>query len=365
LHSILILKTGALGDVLRTTSILPGLRHVHPAARIEWLTAPAARELVEGHALVERVHLLDVQAPGAVEAAAAALGARSWDWVISLDDEAPLCALAGGLRARKLTGAHLDVQGRPTYSPDAAPWFDMGLLSRLGKPAADRLKLENERGQAEIYAAMLGLPPGRPALAIPGPAGERAASLYASCPGLPRPRVGLNTGAGGRWTSKQLPVERVVAFVRGLHDALGGEVGFVLLGGPEEGSRNERLRAGIEGLSPRPTLLDAGVDNSLLEFAAIVAGLDLLLTSDSLALHIAIARRVPVVAFFAPTSAAEIELHGPGEKVRSESPDYCSYRPDADTTTLTAERLVAASRRVLAAVPAGGPPSAPSSGARP
>ena len=76
-----------------------------------------------------------------------------------------------------------------------------------------------------------------------------------------------------------------------------------------------------------------------MEFAAIVRGLDLLLTSDSLALHVAVAGRVPVVAFFAPTSAAEIELYGRGEKVVSTSPDYCNYRKDADTSTLTAENL--------------------------
>ena len=55
-----------------------------------------------------------------------------------------------------------------------------------------------------------------------------------------------------------------------------------------------------------------------------------------------IARKVPVVAFFAPTSAAEIELYGRGERVESRAPDYCSYRSDADTSTLTAERLATA-----------------------
>ena len=53
------------------------------------------------------------------------------------------------------------------------------------------------------------------------------------------------------------------------------------------------------------------------------------------------------MAFFAPTSAAEIELYGRGEKVVSTAPDYCSYRPDADNRSLTAERLAAAVARVL------------------
>ena len=53
------------------------------------------------------------------------------------------------------------------------------------------------------------------------------------------------------------------------------------------------------------------------------------------------------MAFFAPTSAAEIELYGLGEKVASTAPDYCSYRADADNASITAERLCAAVLRVL------------------
>ena len=54
-----------------------------------------------------------------------------------------------------------------------------------------------------------------------------------------------------------------------------------------------------------------------------------------------------VVVFFAPTSAAEIELYGRGEKVVSTSADYCSYKADADNSSITAERLCAAVVRQL------------------
>src|SRR5690606_6565214 len=113
-------------------------------------------------------------------------------------------------------------------------------------------------------------------------------------------------------------------------------------GGPEERERNRGLRAALERHADELAVLDAGTDNGLLEFAALVDACDLLVTSDSLALHVALARGVPLVAFFAPTSADEIELYGLGEKVRSTAPDYCSYRPDADNSSLTPERLAAA-----------------------
>ena len=365
---ILIVKTGALGDVLRTTALLPGLRAEHPAARVEWVTAPAARDLVRLHPEVERVHAVDPKSADGLGRLAAELAGRRFDWVISLDDEEPLCRLAAGLDAARLSGASW-THGRRTYSADSAPWFDMGLLSVHGKQEADRRKAANRHSHPEILGSMLGLPVGEPLLPPESESearvADRAAGVgLASSPATPV--IGLNTGAGGRWPSKALPEERVVALAREL-DADLGERGrpptFLILGGPDEAERNRRLLEGLAGAGVRAA--DAGTDNGLFEFAAWVSRCALLVSSDSLALHVAVARRVPVVAFFAPTSAAEIELYGRGEKVVSTAPDACSYRPDADTSTLTVERLAAACLRQLGERPGAGlePPVAGERGA--
>ncbi|MCB9905804.1 MAG: glycosyltransferase family 9 protein [Planctomycetes bacterium] len=345
--TILIVKTGALGDVLRTTSILPGLREQHPDAEIVWVTAPAARELLELNDEVDELLCVDPKDAAAVAALVEELREDEWDWVISLDDEQPLCALATELGKAKLSGAHLDAAGERVYSADTAPWFDMGLLSVHGKQEADRLKVANTRSHPEIYAAMLGIEMGRPELELPIESFERAAA-FARERGLVEVEtlIGLNTGAGGRWTSKSLPEEVVVELAGRIAAALPGPTAFLVLGGPDERERNARILAGLE--SAGLVGVDGGTDNTLFDFAAIVDLCDLLVTSDSLALHVGVAREVPIVAFFAPTSEAEIELYGLGEKVRSTAPDYCSYRPDADNSTLTAERLAAAVFRVLA-----------------
>jgi heptosyltransferase-2 len=346
---LLLLKTGALGDVLRTTSVLPGLRALHPDLSVTWLTAPGAVPLVRHHPLVAEVHTVVADEPASVEEVARALEAEPWDRLLSLDDEEPLCALAARVAAAsgaRLTGATLAPDGSRTYTEDSAPWFDMGLLSRFGKEEADRLKVLNRESQPAIYARMLGIEMGEPELPVDpsdlGRARERAEAEGWHEGG---PLIGMNTGAGGRWESKKLPVERVAELMLELDRRL-ERPGFLLLGGPEERERNAAIRDAAAG---RVRLFDAGVEHPLLEFAALVDRVDLLVTSDSLALHVAIARRRPVVAFFAPTSAAEIELYGRGEKVVSTAPDVCSYRPDADTSTLTVERLADAVERTLAA----------------
>jgi heptosyltransferase-2 len=293
---------------------------------------------------------VDPQDGAALEALGARLAPLRVARVLSFDDEEELCrlatALAGGPAPGAVSGADPDGAGRRRYTPDVAPWFDMGLLSVHGKEEADRRKVANAESHPALYARMLGVAMGEPELPLSAEAqafGRDFAQRHAL--GARGPVVGLNTGAGGRWESKRLPVERVVELVHRVHAARGGRVSFLLLGGPEEGARNASIRA---GLAPEVHLADAGTHHTLPRFASLVDRADVMVTSDSLALHVAIARRVPVVAFFAPTSAAEIELYGRGEKVVSTAPDYCSYRPDADNRTLTAERLAAAVERVLA-----------------
>lgn len=345
MHSLLILKTGALGDVLRTTSILPGLARAHPELRVTWLTAHAARELVEHHPLVHEVVTVHPESADEIAAAGTELAKRTWQWVLSFDDEEPLCALASRLLTERLSGAHLDESGARAYTDDVAPWFDMGLLSRFGKERADALKIANEASHPAIFASMLGVDASEPELPI-APESEAFGRAFRDKHGLDGRRVlGLNTGAGGRWVSKQLPVERTVAVCKELAERLGRDTGFVVLGGPSEAERNREILAGLA--SADLSAIDGGVENTIGQFAAIISQLDLLLTSDSLALHIAVARKVPVTAFFAPTSGAEIELFGRGEKVLSTAPDYCTYRRDVDTSTLTVERIRDAVQRSL------------------
>ena len=94
----------------------------------------------------------------------------------------------------------------------------------------------------------------------------------------------------------------------------------MLFGGPEEKQRNENIKKLI-----KTKIIDAGCDNSLMEFASLVNLCNVLVTSDSLALHIGVALKKKIVCYFYPTSAQEIELYGRGAKIIWEGKSYCSY----------------------------------------
>ena len=339
---ILVIKTAALGDVLRTTSILPGLAQAFPDLEVTWVTAHAARPLVEGHRLI---HVVEGVTPGdahEVRLLERALGERRWDRVLSFDDEEPLCAMATTLAAAEgttLSGAYLDENGERAYTDDVAPWFDMGLISRFGKERADELKKENAESHPSIFARMLDVEMGKPELSLPPEATAFAEEFSAQWElDALRPVIGINTGAGGRWKTKELSVERTAELARQIAERR-PEVTFLVLGGPEEVDRNRELVTAMRSLEPPTRVIDGGTSNGLSEFAALVGLCDLVVVSDSMALHMAIAQDRKIVCFFAPTSAAEIELYGLGEKVHSTAPDYCSYRRDADNSSITPELL--------------------------
>ena len=339
---IALIKTGALGDVVRTTALLPGLRRAHREMHLTWVTAREALPLVQRDPDVARAVALDDPGPWRHEL---------YDWVISLDDDRDACALASALDAGRLSGAHLAADGALAYTSDLGEWFGMGILRSErdgGLVAANRLKQANQRPFGEILYDGLGLPAPapRPRIALPAGAADEAEALVA-VPGSGR-RVALNTGAGGRWRFKSWGESETTELARRLHDEDGSQV--LILGGPAERERNAR----VAGAAGRPGVVTAPTDLDIVRFAALVSRCDLLVTSDSLALHLGLAFALPVVAFFGPTSDAEIDLYGRGEKVvtplscRRCYLSYCDVRPHC-MESLSVDTMLAAARRWLGA----------------
>jgi ADP-heptose:LPS heptosyltransferase len=138
-----------------------------------------------------------------------------------------------------------------------------------------------------------------------------------------RPVIGLNTGAGGRWELKQWREEgyvELIAALRRTHD-----VQFVLLGGPGERERNERLKR-----ASAVPLLDSGCDNDVRHFSALIAHCDVVVTGDTLAMHLSLALGRRTIVLFGPTSAAEIEMYGLGEKVVPDMTCLSCYKSTCD-----------------------------------
>jgi len=294
---VLIIKLDAMGDVLRTTALLPALADAHPGAAITWLTRPESKPLLEKNPLV---HEIVTYGPDAI----VNLQTRTYDRVVNLDAGKTSAGLASLARSGRKDGFILDERGyvQATNEP-ARRWLEMGIF--------DDLKRRGDRTYQDVMAEILDLS-GRPHRYVfeLGDDERMQARVELERLGLDvsRPIVGLNTGAGGRWPLKQWREDGYVDLITSLARHRGVQV--LLLGGPGEEERNARLAAAAP-----VRVFDPGCRHPVRHFAGFVALCDVVVTGDTLAMHIALALGRRTVVLFGPTSAAEIELYGLGEKV--------------------------------------------------
>ncbi|MFA6170379.1 MAG: glycosyltransferase family 9 protein [Candidatus Margulisiibacteriota bacterium] len=328
---ILIVKLGAIGDVLRTTSLLPGLRNKFNDPTIDWLTANSAKDILLNNPLINRLAVWEERE-----------SLNDYQLVIGLEDDKEACEYVSSRRAEQVVGAFLK-NGKQSYTPSG--WFDMSMISRFGLEQANFLKKKNQNTYQQHMAALLRIEISPYVFKLTPEEmeyGERVIRELGI--GKRETVVGINTGAGKRWPLKSWGVEQTIELINRLRKELG--VVSLILGGDQEQERNA-LIAKESGMP------NAGT-HSLRGFAAVIGRTKTLVSSDSLAMHFGIALNKRLVIFFGPTSAAEIELYELGEKLLS--PVACSvcYKKNCDKKphcmdSISIEEMFQAVKRQLAA----------------
>jgi len=315
---ILVIKLGAVGDVIRTTPLLRGLRGAHPGCHITWLTEREALPMLEGVNEIDRLMAYSLESVLQLEQ-------ESFDQLYCFDKEPKATALAMRIRAAEKAGFGMSRYGNVIpLSPNSEYAFALGI--------DDELKF---RGNVKTYPELIfecaGLPYPFPVeYVLPDLSKETAEGRDFLCTLGAAPedlKIGLNTGAADVFATKKW-TEQGFAELAGLLAEIPGAM-VLLLGGPAEAERNARI-AGAAARAP----LQAGTHHSLRHFAGIVANLDLLVTGDTLAMHMAIGLRIPTLVILGATCPQEIELYGRGAKIISDfdcSPCYLSVCPKPRT----------------------------------
>jgi len=304
---ILLVKLGAMGDVLRTTSCLAPLKERYPRSHITWVTRSNAVPLIAGNRWVDRVlsiegHYLEY------------LQTERFDLVLGLEADPLTAAIAALAHAETKRGFVADGRGGVIpLNAAAREWWHLGL--------DDDLKQRNRISYGEwLYAICdLPLPVAHPVFEPSAQALARVAQLLRErCPEA-HGRVCFNTGAGSRWNEKRWKA-RYYGELAGMIRARNPGAAVVLVGGPEETDFNRAL------LASNPGFVDGGVDNSVDDFAALIAACDWILTSDSLGYHLACAVGTPAVCLVGPTSPWELDLYGRNRVLYSHLDCIACYR---------------------------------------
>ena len=311
---ILILKTGALGDVLRTTILLGGIRRIYQQCHITWITALSAIPLVP-RSLVDRIWPVSSETM-------ARLSAESFDLILSLDKEPEVAAMAMLAKAPEKRGMGVDERGAVfPLNKEMAYYYRLGLDNHLKFHV-------NRRTYPDLLAEAVRIPYDSALddyhLDISEKDREEARRIFRQQgldPG--QPIVGINSGAGGVFVNKDWTFFGYLDLIRELGKA---EIPVVLLGGDRESKRVSELHRRLGS----PYVKDVGTQHSLGVFAALTENCSVIVTGDTLGMHVGLAVKSRVVAIFGSTQPHEIEMFGRGEKVVT--PIECSpcYRRSCD-----------------------------------
>lgn len=267
----LIIKLGASGDVVRTTTLL------HLFKNVDWITSDMNFILLNGIAGISRI---------IKESEIDSAKYDEYDLVINLEDDIKSAKILQKIKYKNLFGAYLDNQEKINYTENSSAWFNLSLISKYGRTKADQLKYENQKSFQELIFAGLGYNFNGEQYFLPeGP----VTNLYGD--------IAIAPKAGKVWPMKNW------AYFDELAEHL-KKKGYV-----------------VNYLPTRATMLEHLTD---------VRNHSVLISGDSLPMHFALGSGLSLITFFICTSAAEIYDYGLMTKLISPDLEKYWYRRDFD-----------------------------------
>ena len=292
---ILIVRIGAMGDVLHALPAVAALREHRPSAQIGWAIEPRWTSLLAAHTqggspLVDRIHPVPVRdwkakpfniaTAGSILALRRELHAERYDIAVDLQ---------GTIRS-SIIGR---LAGAAVFAGSAHPREAPAGLLYTRKIEAHQPHVVVQA--CEILGAATGirLAPAEPVLARQIAAEAWCDGIFAELPESARSRV-VVLSAGGGWGAKCWPAERFGAVAAALH-ARGCAV-IVSAANPED------------ELAQRVVQASAGTAWSVVcdlpQLTALLRRAALCIAGDTGPLHLAAALGTPVVGIYGPTDPA-------------------------------------------------------------
>lgn len=292
---ILIIKLGAIGDVIRTTPLVVKLRKDFPAAKITWLTwtpdiLPSSQ--IDEILKWDNNSLMYVQN-------------SSWDMAINLDKEKEAGALLKTVDARQKFGFVLKDNEIQPINDLAVHKFMTGMFD-------DVSKANTQSYLQEIFEICGYTHQGEPYLMDTHDDKGYRWNLPAG-----KPVIGMNTGCGGRWTTRLWSIDKWVELVELVQKQHPGAT-ILLLGGEAEDARNREIQQ-------RSGAMYLGYF-SLNEFINLVHQCHLVITQVTMGMHITLALGKKIVLMNNIFNPNEFDLFGKGEIVSPDKTCKCFYR---------------------------------------
>ncbi len=297
--NILVVRMGAMGDIIHALPAVASLKHSHPRSQLHWAIDPKWAELLEGNPFLDGVVPIERKRISHLFDARKRLRALKVDVAIDLQGLVKSAVVASLARPDRIYGfAFAQLRERP-----AALFYSNPVETHSPHVVDMNLELAAAAGAANILRAFP-LPPGRDEFPLP-----------------PGPFVLANPLAG--WPSKQWPLENYGRLASRLAQEL--DVALVLNGPPQSRSVLESV--------PGAWAHTSGIAGLIFATRAALGVVGL----DSGPLHLAAALGKPGVALFGPTDPRRNGPYGDSVTVLRSPRAITSYKRRADVDPGIAE----------------------------
>ena len=295
--TILFIKLGAIGDVIRTTPLIEKYKNEYGDCHFSWIThSPQVVPKDE----VDLIYKWN-------EASVSFLANQEFDIAINLDKDKEACMLLSQINAKDKFG-FIWKDGHINIATDKA---EHKLITGL----FDHISKENTKNYLEEIFEICHFEFNKEEYMIN--LNEELSNQWKEkfkTLAVGKTIIGLNTGCGLRWKTRLWPKEYWVELIKDLE-----KKGYfcLLMGGPDEDETN-RYYQSKTGATYLGTF-------SLEEFIAITNNTDVIVTPVSMMMHIALALKKQLMLFHNIFNVNEFELYGRGVIIEPTSGCDCYF----------------------------------------
>ncbi|MBI2105472.1 glycosyltransferase family 9 protein [Candidatus Woesearchaeota archaeon] len=291
---ILIIQLGAMGDVVRSTSILPAIKEKYGRnIKITWLTSEECKFFLENSQHIDEILIYNPEIY-------LRLQQESFDILLNLEIAPPATLLANIINAKEKFGYYFDKDGHPSA-------FNKGAEIYLHAAFSDVVNRKTRISYQEMIFSALNLNYKKQNYSFKPKINEKYLQNFLEKNNLTKEDkvIGINIGSASRFPSKTWHLDNVKEFVEKIKE----DYKIILLGGPNE----LKIKNGLKEISA----ITNDFNNNLEEFCSILSLCKILITGDSLHLHLAISMKIPTIALFFTTPSWQIENYNFLKKISS------------------------------------------------
>lgn len=291
-REILIIKPSSLGDIIDALPFLHALRRRFSKARLSWLIKAEWAPLLEGHPELDAVLAVRFRF-GEIGALLGAVR-QNFDAVIDLQGLLRTGVLSGFSGSPVRIGLSDAREGSRLFYTDLVP------IPNEPLHAVERYLLAGRLFDFEALPPTFVLPDlSKAALSV-----ERIVQARK----IPHDRPWVAFHVTAREFPKRWPAERFASAADLLVRERGATPLFI-------GSKGEREEVGRVIARMRTAAHNLAGETDLLDLAALLSRVDLLICNDSGPMHLSAAVGTPVVAIFGPTDPRKVGPYGKGHQV--------------------------------------------------